>query len=209
MQIDEKFDVVDDMGNIVRTDRAEQLELMEELDRARLEDEQRIAAEEEGVEGAEEIKTQPADEPDNLAPEEIVLDQRQEVGGAERDAGEMPQPGKPFRSKRKQRLWSVMAQPLPRPDAALSTQERKLIVKLLLIDHITSPAKADSSDIIVRHYFRDWPVARIAILKFGNAPDDTARDRYEKRVWDSIRHDLRAMHKTLKTKFKITTFRQV
>ena len=102
-----------------------------------------------------------------------------------------------------------MAQPLPRPDAALSAQERILIVELLLTDHLTSPAKADSSDTIVRHYFRDWPVARIAVLKFGYAPDDTVKDRHEKRVWDTIRHDLRAMHTTLKTTFKITTFRQV
>ena len=209
VQIDPKFDVVDDMGNFVRTDRAEELELWEELDRTRLEDEQRIAAEEEGAERGEEIQTQPAEEPDNLAPEEIVLDQRQEVGEAGPDVGEMPQPTGPFRSKRKKRLFCVLAQPLPRPDAALSAKERTLIVKLLLIDHITSPAKADSSDIIVRHYFRDWPVARIAILKFGYAPDDTVKDRHEKRVWDTIRHDLRAMHKTLKTKFKITTFRQV
>jgi hypothetical protein len=209
VQIDEKFDVVDDMGNIVRTDRAELLELMEELDRARLEDEQRIAAEEEGVEGEEDIQTQPTEEPDDLAPEEIVLDQGQEVKGTEKDVGEMPQPIGPFRSKRKERLFRALAQPLPRPDAALSAKERKLIVKILLIDHLVSVAKADSSDVIVRHYFRDWPVARIAVLKFGYAPDDTVKDRHEKRVWDSIRHDLRAMHKTLKTKFKITAFRQV
>src|SRR5713101_4890781 len=208
VQIDETFCVVDDMGNIVRTDRAEELELWEDLDRARLEDEQRIAVEEDGAEW-EEIQTQPTEEPDDLPTEEIVLNQHPEVGGAEGDIGETPEPTKPFRSKRKKRLWGVMAQPLPRPGAAWSAKERKLIVKLLLIDHITSPAKADSSDIIVRHYFRDWPVARIAILKFGYAPDDTVKDRHEKRVWDTIRHDLRAMHKTLKTKFKITTFRQV
>jgi hypothetical protein len=208
VRIDEEFDVVDDMGKLLRTDRAEELELWEELDRARLEDEQRIGAEEEGADG-EEIQTQPAEEPDNLASEEIVLDQRQEVGGAERDTGEMPHPTGPFRSKRKLRLFGVLAQPIPRPDAALSAQERKLIVKLLLLAHITSPAKADSSDSIVRHYFRDWPVARVAVLKFGYAPDDTVKDRHEKRVWDTIRHDLLSMRKTLKTKFKITTFRQV
>jgi hypothetical protein len=177
VRIDEKFDVVDDMGKLVRTDRAEELELWEELDRARLEDEQRIVADEEGLEGGEEIRTHPAEEPDSLPPEEVVIDQRQEVGGAEGDAGGMPQPGGPFRSRRKERLWGVLAQPLPRPDAALSAMERRLIVKLLLIDHITSPAKADSSDAIVRHYFRAWPVARMAVLKFGYAPDDTARDR--------------------------------
>ena len=208
VQIDETFCVVDDMGNIVRTNRAEELELWEDLDRARLEDEQRIAVEEDGAEW-EEIQTQPTEEPDDLSTAEIVLNQHQEVGGAEGDIGETPEPIKPFRSKRKKRLFGVMAQRLPRPGAALSAQERKLIVKLLLIDHITSPAKADSSDIIVRHYFRDWPVARIAILKFGYAPDDTVKDRHEKRVWDTIRHDLRAMHKTLKTKFRITTLRQV
>jgi hypothetical protein len=197
------------MGNIVRTDRAEQLELMEELDRARLEDEQRIVAEEEGVEGGEEIQTQPAEESDNPAPEEVVLDQPQEVGEAGPDIGEMPQSGGHFRSKRKERLWGVLAQPLPRPDAALSAKERRLIVKLLLIDHIMSPAKADSSDVIVRHYFRDWPVARIAVLKFGHPPDVTVRNRHEKRIRDSLNHDERSMHKTLKTKFRIIAFRQV
>jgi hypothetical protein len=208
VQIDQTFSVVDDMGNIVRTDRAEQLELMEDLDHARLEDAQRIAAEEEGVE-REEIQTQPAEEPDNPAQAEVALDQPQEVGGAEGDAGEMPQPGGPFRSKRKERLYRALAQPLPRPDAALSTQERKLIVKLLLIDHLTSSAKADSSDEIVRRYFRDWTVAAIAILKFGHPPDVTVRNRHEKRVRDTITHDLLSMRKTLKTKFRITTFRQV
>jgi len=208
VQIDETFCVVDDMGNIVRTDRAEELELWEDLDRARLEDEQRIAVEENGAE-CEEIQTQPAEEPDNLAPEEIALDQRQEVSGAERDVGEMPQPTGPFRSKRKQRLWGVLAQPLPRPDAALSVKERKLIVKLLLVDHLTSPAKADSSDVLVRRYFRDWTVAAIAILKFGHPPDVTVRNRHEKRVRDTITHDLLSMRKMLKTKFRITTLRQV
>ena len=207
VQIDEKFDVVDDMGNIVRTDRAEEIELWEELDRARLEDEQRIAAEEDGTDW-EEIQTQPTEDPDDLSTAEIVLDQHKELGGAE-PVAETPQPKKTFRSKRKQRLWGVMAQPQPRQDAALSTQERKLIVKLLLIDHLMSPAKADSSDVIVRHYFRHWTVAAIAILKFGHASDITIRNRHEKRVWDSIRHDLLSMRKTLKTKFKITTFRQV
>jgi hypothetical protein len=209
VQIDPKFDVVDDMGKLVRTDRAEELELWEELDRARLEDEQRIVAEEEGVEGGEEIQTQPAEELDNLAPEEVVLDQPREVGGAEKAVEEIPQPRKPFRSKRKERLWGVLNNTNTRPNAELSATTQKLIVTLLLIYQIKSPAKADSSDAIVRHYFRAWTVARIAVLKFGYGSDDTARDRYEKRVWDTIRHDLRAMHKTLKTKFKITTFRQV
>ena len=73
----------------------------------------------------------------------------------------------------------------------------------------TSPAKADSSDVIVRHYFRDWTVAAISLLKFGYSADITVRNRHEKRVWDSIRHDLLSMRKTLKTKFRITTFKQV
>jgi hypothetical protein len=131
VQIDETFCVVDDMGNIVRTDRAEELELWEDLDRARLEDEQRIASEEDGAEW-EEIQTQPTGEPDDLSTEEIVPDQHQEVGGAEGDIGETPEPTKPFGSKRKKRLFGVMAQPVPRPGAAWSAKERKLIVKLLL-----------------------------------------------------------------------------
>jgi hypothetical protein len=208
VQIDETFCVVDDMGNIVRTDRAEELELWEDLDRARLEDEQRLAVEEDGAE-LEEIQTQPTEEPDDLSTEEIFSDQHQEVDDAKRDAGETPALGKPFRSKRKERLYRALAQPLPRPDAALSTQERKLIVKLLLIDHITSPAKADSSDVLVRCYFRDWTVAAIAILKFGHPPDVTVRNRHEKRVRDTITHNLLSMRKTLKTKFRITTLRQV
>src|SRR5713226_8858607 len=154
VQIDETFTIVDDMGNIVRTDRAEELELWEELDRARLEDEQRIAAEEDDTEW-EEIPIQPTVEPDERPTEEIVLDQHQEAGGAESHDGEVPEPIQPFRSKRKKRLFGVMAQPLPRADAALNAKERKLIVKLLLIDHLTSSAKADSSDEIVRRYFRD------------------------------------------------------
>ena len=181
---------------------------MEELDRARLEDEQRIASEEDGAEW-EEIQTQPTGEPDDLSTEEIVLDQHQEVDEAELDTVETPVPGKPFRSKRKERLFRALAQPLPRADAALSAKERKLIVKLLLIDHLTSPAKADSSDVLVRCYFRDWTVAAIAILKFGHPPDVTVRNRHEKRVRDTITHDLLSMRKTLKTKFRITTLRQV
>jgi len=208
VQIDETFCVVDDMGNIVRTNRAEELELWEDLDRARLEDEQRIAVEEDGAEW-EEIQTQPTREPDDFDTEEIVLFFHQEVDDTERDAGETPALGKPFRSKRKERLFRALAQPLPRADAALSAKERKLIVKLLLIDHITSPAKADSSDVLVRHYFRDWTVAAIAILKFGHPPDVTVRNRHEKRVRDTITHDLLSMRKTLKTKFRITTLRQV
>ncbi len=208
VQIDETFCVVDDMGNIVRTNRAEELELWEDLDRARLEDEQRIAVEEDGAEW-EEIQTQPTEEPDDLSTEEIVLEQHQEVGGVEPDADGTATRKGIFRSKRKKRLWGVMAQPVPRPGAAWSAKERKLIVKLLLIDHLTSPAKADSSDVLVRRYFRDWTVAAIAILKFGHPPDVTVRNRHEKRVRDTITHDLLSMRKTLKTNFRITTLRQV
>jgi hypothetical protein len=209
VQIDETFCFVDDLGNIVRPDRAEELELWEELDRARLEDEQRLTAEEDDVAGGEEIQTPPTEEPDNVAPEEVVLDQHQEIGGVEGDTGEVPEPIKPFGSKRKKRLFGVMAQPVPRPGAAWSVKERKLIVKLLLVDHLTSPAKADSSDVLARRYFRDWTVAAIAILKFGHPPDVTVRNRHEKRVRDTITHDLLSMRKTLKTKFRITTLRHV
>ncbi len=208
VQIDETFCVVDDMGGIVRTGRAEELELWEDLDRARLEDEQRIAAEEDGAEG-EEMQAQPKVDPDDIPTEEIVLDQHQGAGGAEGDVGEAPEPTGPFRSKRKKRLFGVMAQPVPRPGAAWSARERKLIVKLLLIDHLASPAKADSSDVLVRRYFRDWTVAAIAILRFGHPPDVTVRNRHEKRVRDTIAHDLLSMRRTLKAKFRITTLRQV
>ncbi len=208
VQIDETFCVVDDMGNVVRTDRAEELELWEDLDRARLEDVQRIAAEEDGTEW-EEVQTQPTGEPDDIPTGEIVLDQHQGAGGAEGDTGGTPEPTGPFRSKRKKRLFGVMAQPVPRPGAALSARERTLIVKLLLVDHLASPAKADSSDVLVRRYFRDWTVAAIAILRFGHPPDVTARNRHEKRVRDTIAHDLLSMRKTLKAKFRITALRQV
>jgi hypothetical protein len=120
VQIDETFTIVDDMGNIVRADPAEELELMEELDRARLEDEQRITAEEDGTEW-EEIQAQPTEEPDDST-EEIVLDQHQEVGRAEGDVGETP-PEKPFRSKRKDRLWGVMAQALGAVQSQLAMTE--------------------------------------------------------------------------------------
>jgi hypothetical protein len=208
VQIDEQFDVIDDMGNIVRTDRAEQLELMEELDRARLEDERHSTVEEDGAEW-EEIQPQPTEEPDDLSTDEIVLDQHQEVGGVEPDADETAARKGIFCSKRKERLRGVMARPLSRPGAAWSVKERKLIVKLLLVNHLTSPAKADSSDVLVRRYFRDWTVAAIAILKFGHPPDVTVRNRHEKRVRDTITHDLLSMRKTLKTQFRITTLMQV
>jgi len=61
----------------------------------------------------------------------------------------------------------------------------------------------------VRRYFRDWTVAAIAILRFGHPPDVTARNRHEKRVRDTIAHDLLSMRKTLKAKFRITALRQV
>src|SRR5713101_2228981 len=113
VQIDETFCVVDDMGNSVRTDRAEELELWEDLDRARLEDEQRIAVEEDGADW-EEIQTQPTREPDDFDTEEIFFDHYKEIAHTERDAGETPALGKPFRSKRKERLFRALAQPLPR-----------------------------------------------------------------------------------------------
>jgi len=71
------------------------------------------------------------------------------------------------------------------------------------------PLVSNSNDTIVRFFIRDWTKARIAVLIYGEPPDKTARNRHEKRVKDTLVHDLLSMRKTLKTKFKITTLRQV
>lgn len=110
-----------------------------------------------------------------------------------------------YRSKR----LGVLAQPLPRPDAKISLHERKLIVKLLLLHHLTTRERADCMDVIVRLFYRDWPIAQIAIWMYGPPESDTMRDRHEKRVRDTAKHNLISMRKVLKTKFHITEFKQV
>ena len=102
-----------------------------------------------------------------------------------------------------------LAQPLPRPDAALSQKERKLIIRFLILDHLIRAGKVHSSICVYRFFFLAWPKARIAVLCFGEPPDVTIRNRHEKRVHDTLIHDLRDMKQVLKEKFGMTSIRQV
>ena len=107
------------------------------------------------------------------------------------------------------RRLGVLAAPLSRPDAKISARERKMVIKLLLLHHLTTGANADCMDEIVRLFYRDWPVAQIALWKYGAPTTDTMRDRHEKRVRDTLKHNLKSMRGVLKTKFHITALRQV
>ena len=86
---------------------------------------------------------------------------------------ESPVTPRRYRSRR----LGVLAQPLPRSDAKVSAKERKQIVKLLLLYHLTTAANADCMDEIVRLFYRDWPIARIAVWKYGVPPEYVPRLR--------------------------------
>ncbi|HKS75085.1 MAG TPA: hypothetical protein VJQ82_17895 [Terriglobales bacterium] len=123
----------------------------------------------------------------------------------DRNPGFTPKIPVSYRSKR----LGVLAQPLPRPDVKIALRERKLVVKLLLLDHLINRSDADCMDIIVRLFYRDWPIAQIAIWLYNPPENDTIRDRHEKRVRDTVKHNLKSLGSALKTKFHITSFRQV
>jgi hypothetical protein len=207
------YDVVDDTGALIRTKREAEADLLEQLERAREEDERRITGEEEGgVEPAEESLGEVAEGDELNKAIAALLDTMEDPR-----APEAPRPVQPearrrrrqYVSRRALRLLGVLAQPIPRPDAALSSKERKQIVTLLLLHHLTNEAKANSNDAIVRFYFRNWTKADMAVLFYGDPPDATVRNRNEKRVRDTLIHDLLSLRRTLKMKFNITTFRQV
>ena len=193
VHINPDYEVVDDTGRIHRTERTEELEAWEDLDRARLADERRLA-ELQGVspqptEEAHEAETAATPEPEPALADELAL----AGGGGEGERG----------------YSRGLAQPFPRPDAALRTKERKYIIRFLILDHLATAGKAHSSNCIIRHYLRDWPKARLAVLIYGEPPDTTTRNRNEKRVRDTLVHNLRSMHRVLKAKFGITSLREV
>src|SRR5438093_533132 len=86
---------------------------------------------------------------------------------------------------------------------------RKLIIRFLILDHLIRAGKVHSSICVYRFFFLTWPKARIAILCFGEPPDVTIRNRHEKRIHDTLIHDLRDMKQVLKDKFGMTSIRQV
>ncbi len=187
------YEVVDDTGRIHRTERTEELEAWEDLDRARLADERRLAE----LQGDIPEPTEETHEAETAATAElepVLEDERPPAAGCE---------GERAYSRR------GMAQPIPRPDAAISTKERKYIIRFLILDHLATAGKAHSSNCIIRHYFHDWSKARLAILIYGDPPDIRTRNRNEKRVRDTLAHDLRSMHQALKARFGITSLREV
>jgi hypothetical protein len=193
------FDIVDDTGNLIRTDHEQDADLWRELDRARQEDERHLA----GEAGHEERSPGDGVSIDGARTADEHTEEHAEPRVAE---GAEPQP---FRARRAARLYSAHAQPIPRPDAVVSAKERKQIVKILILDHIGSAAGADSMDVIIRFFYRQLAIARIAVWQFGEPATKTVRNRHEKRVRDMLHHDLKSMHKALNAKFKITAFGQV
>jgi hypothetical protein len=208
------FDVVDDTGVIRRSDRQEEMDWMEALARARETDEERVVVpgDESDIESLEEGSEKPAEEiPDDPAMREALgeLLHHIEPGQA---PGSKTVPGRQRRqyaSRRALQLLGALAQPIPRPDAAVIRWERKYIVRILLLHHLTNEAKANSNDAIVRFFLREWTKASIAVLFYGEPRDKAERDRNEKRVRDTLVHDLISMRETLRDKFGVTSFSQV
>ncbi|HYK91117.1 MAG TPA: hypothetical protein VE398_20260 [Acidobacteriota bacterium] len=206
------FDVVDDTGVIRRTDRQEEMDWMEALARARETDERVVVAgAEDEIESLEEGSEKPAEEiPDDPAMREALGELLHHI-----EPGPAPGPKTPGRqrrqyaSRRALQLLGALAQPIPRPDAAVIRWERKYIVRILLLHHLTNEAKANSNDAIVRFFLREWTKASIAMLVYGEPRDRTERDRNEKRVRDTLVHDLISMRETLRDKFGVTSFSQV
>jgi len=194
VQIHSEYEVVDDTGQIHRTERTEEFEAWEELDHARLEDERRLA-ELQGVVLEPTGEEHEAEVTETDDPEPFIEDEPAPAAGG----------GEAARVYRNLGL----AQPLPRPDAALSQRERKLIVRFLILDHLTTAGKAHSSNCICRFFLADMSMARIAVIIYGEVPSVTVRNRHEKRVRDTLIHDLLSMRQVLKEKFGMTTIRQV
>jgi len=194
VEIHPEYEVVDDAGQIHRTERTEEREAMEELDNARLEDERRLT----GLQGM--VREPTAEEHE---PEATEIDEQEKFIEAE----PAPAPGGDERARVYRNLG--LAQPLPRPDAALSQRERKLIVRFLILDHLTTAGKAHSSNCICRFFLADVSMACIAVIIYGEVASVTVRNRHEKRVRDTLIHDLLSMRQVLKEKFGMTTIRQV
>ena len=194
VHIHPEYEVVDDTGQIHRTERTEEFEAWEELDHARLEDERHLAE----LQGVVREPTSEEHEAEATEPDEPEL-------FIENESAVAPGGGEAARVCRNLGL----AQPLPRPDAALSQKERKLIIRFLILDHLIRAGKVHSSICVYRFFFLTWPKARIAVLCFGEPPDVTIRNRHEKRVHDTLIHDLRDMKQVLKEKFGMTSIRQV
>lgn len=208
------YDVIDDSGRLIRTPREEDMDqLWEQLEHARAEDEREITGEEEEGEPVEQLPGEVTEEDERNKVEIAAFLEKLEGPSI---AEPPPGPKEPPRGRHRKyvsrstlRLLGVLAQSIPNPEAALGGKERKQIVKLLLLHHLTNEAKANSNDAIARFFFRDWSKARIAVLCYGEPPDVTVRNRHEKRVKDTLVHDLASLRKTLKTEFNITSLKQV
>lgn len=154
----------------------------------------------------------PAESPpaDEHSPDAILPDAESGNNPAEHSSGEDTtmefDPGSRFRSRRRSRLGSgVMAGPLPHPEAALMSEERKKIVRKLLLLH----QDEESNRTIVQRYFREVPVPMIALIKFGTPFNTAQKTARERSVYHELEHDLSSIQQLLGTHFGIKSLAEI
>jgi len=132
----------------------------------------------------------------------------EDVGG---DSGESPTQEverPPFRTK----LLSFYgrAQKIPPPDAGIKAEERKFVVRELLVRYaVVSDDNAHSAQLIRLHYFSEWEVSKIVGYVYGNPASTRQEETWTRYVYRDMAHDYGNLRPFLASEFGIKELWQV
>jgi DNA-directed RNA polymerase specialized sigma24 family protein len=132
----------------------------------------------------------------------------EEAGG---DSGELSvlEAGKRlFRSKLFR--YYGRAQKIAPPDAGIKTEERKFVVRELLIRYsVVSDENAHSARLIRLRYFREWEIIKIVEYVYGEPASTRQEETWKRYVYREMAHDYENLRPLLASEFGIRELWQV
>jgi len=130
----------------------------------------------------------------------------EEVGAIPEETSEEEK--RPFRTK----LLSFYgrAQKIPPPDVEIEAEERKFVVREVLVRYNQeSDENADSARLIRLRYFREWEISKIVGYVYGKPTSTRQEKTWERHIFRDMAHDYENLRALLKRDFGITVLRQV
>jgi hypothetical protein len=104
----------------------------------------------------------------------------------------------------------VMAQPLPAPDAKVKAEERKYVIRELLVRYAQeSDENAHCARLIRLRYFVGWELTKIVTHVYGTPGSSRQEKSWERHVFRDMADDYENLMAVVKREFGITALWQV
>lgn len=98
----------------------------------------------------------------------------------------------------------VMAQPLPTPDAKVRAEERKYVIRELLVRYAQKSDEAAHSARLIRlRYFLGWELVKIVTYVYGTPASTRQEKTWERHVYRDMAHDYGSLRSLLASEFGI------